>query len=340
MEVRVYPANLIRTAGELEGVGSAVRASSAALRNVAASLAKDRELYAAICSRLGRCADELELCAGKIGRYGSGAAAIAALYESADNSLAEMSAGYRAKTCGPGGGGGGSGRSDEDDPLALKYEGISVGAGALSGSLGGGILVAEGKLKIKSKFDLGKGKSLSGVEVSGDVSLLKGRAEGRAGQMKGGVEASVGKVAAKGMVGYSLMKDGKLSPALKAEASVEAIGLEAKADGQIGTDENNVHASAKGDLGYASAKAGAELSEQGFKAEAGAEAYAAKGEIKGGFTLLGIKIDASVEGKAGGAGIGASADVGSTGASGYLGAGLGLGAGIKIDIDWSEFKLF
>ena len=64
----------------------------------------------------------------------------------------------------------------------------------------------------------------------------------------------------------------------------------------------------------------------------------AKGKVSGGFTIFGIEFNASVEGKAGGAGVTAGAGVTTEGVSGKLGAGLGLGAGIEFSIDWSGFK--
>lgn len=64
----------------------------------------------------------------------------------------------------------------------------------------------------------------------------------------------------------------------------------------------------------------------------------AEGTVSGGFTIMGIKIKASVTGKAGGAGIGAEGRATTGGVSGEIKAGLGIGAGLKIDVDWSDFK--
>ena len=63
-----------------------------------------------------------------------------------------------------------------------------------------------------------------------------------------------------------------------------------------------------------------------------------EGKVSGGFTIFGIKIDASIKGKAGGAGLTGAAEATTGGVEGEIGAGLGLGAGIKIKIDWTNFK--
>lgn len=68
--------------------------------------------------------------------------------------------------------------------------------------------------------------------------------------------------------------------------------------------------------------------------------YFSQGKVSGGFTIFGIKIDAGVTGKAGGAGVSAEGKVTTGGVSGKIGAGLGLGAGVEISIDWSNFSLW
>lgn len=93
-------------------------------------------------------------------------------------------------------------------------------------------------------------------------------------------------------------------------------------------------------LTYKDETTGQTKTELGAKGKVGAEAYLAQGKVSGGFTIFGIKIDAGVTGKAGGAGVSAEGNVTTGGVSGKIGAGLGLGAGVEISIDWSNFSLW
>ena len=72
-------------------------------------------------------------------------------------------------------------------------------------------------------------------------------------------------------------------------------------------------------------------------AKAGAEVYLAKGEVKGGFEIFGIKIETEVEGKIGAIGAKVGGEIEDTSVEAEIGASLLGGAGIKVKIDWSEF---
>ena len=201
-------------------------------------------------------------------------------------------------------------------------------SGTLSGSLGGWA------------YDISKGK------ISGELYAAKGSAEGNIGALSGSVEGSVGKVEGKGQIGATLYKDGKFTPHLGAEAKAEASALSGEAKTQLGSDQYNVHAKAEGQVLTAEAKAGVnagvftsddETTKFGLQAKAGAEAYVASGKVSGGFSFMGIKIDASVDGHVG-AGASAGGEIASTGIEIDLDAALGLGLGLDIKIDWSNFK--
>lgn len=198
-----------------------------------------------------------------------------------------------------------------------------------------------------ASWDIEKGDVKAGVKGNASFSLVDGEVSGNIGYAKGTLGGSVGNVGAEGSVGLSLFSGGQFAPAIYGSAKAEANVAEGKVSGQLGTDEYNVHVAAEGTLLGAEAEAkfqaGRIVKEDGtvkygVEGKVGAEAYVAKGSIKGGFTLFGVKIDASVEGKAGGAGAKAGGEVTNSTAEGELGLGLGLGLGVKVKIDWTNFK--
>ncbi len=197
---------------------------------------------------------------------------------------------------------------------------------------------------VKAKFE----KDKRALEASAGIkaTLLKGKvsASGKYGEVS--AEAAAGVVSSGIAASIYAKKDenGKYRAGAEVKASASAKGLTGSVSGRAGTSKNNVHATASGTLGgaEAEAKAGIKADSNGeFKAyaAAGAEAYAAKGEVKGGITIFGIKIDAAVEGKAGAIGAKAGGEVSNSRASVDVGASFGLGAGIKISVDWSDFEL-
>lgn len=174
-----------------------------------------------------------------------------------------------------------------------------------------------------------------GVKASGSASVVQGEASGDYGILHGDIEGSVGTVAAEGTLGASLFKDGKFDPNAEAAIGISGSVLKGKASGRVGNDSYNAHASASGDVLTAKAGAKVKVSKKGVEAKAEAGAYLAQGEVSGGITILGLKIDVGVSGKAGGAGAEAEVKASSTSVGGKIGAGLGLGAGVSINVDWS-----
>lgn len=209
-----------------------------------------------------------------------------------------------------------------------------------------------GKLKIK-KDENGKIDSVNVIDASLSVkgSVASGEAEASYGAAKIKGEADVLTVEGKVSGKVKLVEDGKFAPQIAAEAKVSGDIAKGSLNGTIGTDSYNVHGTAKGEFGHAEASAGVGLGKityedengntktgYGAYAEAGAEAYLAKGTLGGGVTLFGIKFDASVDFKAGGAGAKASGEVKTGSLKGGLGLGLGVGLGVNFSVDWSNFK--
>lgn len=210
--------------------------------------------------------------------------------------------------------------------------------------------VHDGKWKVSEKD--GKISSDITFGAEGEVHLAKGKiTQDINGVLHREINGTVGQVSAEGTAGLTLYKDGKLSPALQAKLKVEAVAAKGSIEDRIGTEDYNYHTKASGSVGVASAEAtagigritykdanGTEHTAWGAQGKVGAEAYLAEGKVSGGFTIMGIKIDAGVSGKLGGAGASAGGQVTTSGVSGKLDLGLGAGLGVDISVDWSGFK--
>lgn len=187
-----------------------------------------------------------------------------------------------------------------------------------------------------------------GVDAYAEAHLVQGKVEGSYGPLSGSVEGAIGVAAVSGSLGASLFNDGMFAPSVSGDVEAKVVGAEGSAKAKLGNDDVNAHVNAKGSVmeakAYANGSVGVFAEEDesgnvtysaGVKGKVGAEAYAAQGEVSGGIDLFGIKINATLEGKAGGAGVSAEGKATTGGVSGKIGAGLGLGIGIGISIDWS-----
>lgn len=171
---------------------------------------------------------------------------------------------------------------------------------------------------IKHKDNKLDSVSLIEAEKSGEFHVAKGKVKGSVGVFSNETEGYVGQVEAKGSVGATLIKDGKITPQVSLKGEISGDVAKAKNKTSIGSDNTNVNASAegsvlsgsiKGDVGIGKInykdKDGNEKQAYGASAEVKAEGYLAQGKVKGGFTIFGIKVNAGVSGKAGGAGVSA-----------------------------------
>lgn len=242
------------------------------------------------------------------------------------------------------------------EDIALLSRATSVSGSVLgfgwAASLSGDFLGASLDTTKKAAWNLEDGDVSAEYSVSGEAHIAQGKASGNIGLLGGDIGGKVGKIGATGKVEATLFDDGEFRPSIGGNAKVEAKALEGEANLKFGTEENNAHAKAEGSLFGAEAKASAGIgkvtyedasgntkSGYGVTAKVGAEAYVAEGSLSSGFNLFGIKIDASVSGKAGGVGVSAGGSVTTNGVSGKIGAGLGVGGGVEISIDWSNFSL-
>ena len=210
----------------------------------------------------------------------------------------------------------------------------------------------DGKLSV-DRDEHGKITDIDVLEASASAkgSVLSGEAQASYGAAKVKGEADILTAEAEASAKVKIMEDGKFAPQIAAEAKASGDIAKGSLDATIGTDDNNVYGTAEGEFGHAEASAGVGVGKVTYKdadgnvhtgygayAEAGAEAYLAKGSLGGGLTICGIKFGASVEFKAGGAGATAGGEVNTGGLKGGLGLGLGVGLGINFSVDWSGFK--
>ena len=168
------------------------------------------------------------------------------------------------------------------------------------------------------------------VSVSAYFAKVKGGYRGKYGEYSN--EFTVGGGSTKGELGATLFDKGKINPGLYIKGEAETYLIREKRSVRLGTEDVNVHASGEETLFGAKAdgKAGFNLQE-GVFAKAGAEAYVAKGEIKGGIDLFGVKVDLTGEAMYG-VNATAGAEVGPKAAEGELGLGP---VKVKLNVDWS-----
>lgn len=179
--------------------------------------------------------------------------------------------------------------------------------------------------------------------AEGSATVLTGAIAKEGKYAAGSAEASLFKIEGEASLGVSNSfseKDGEGElETIGAKISGSATVLSGEAEGRLGMEDMNAHGGAEGALlgAGAEAEAGISYGDGGFTAKAGAEAeaYLAKGEVKGGFTIFGIDIEVGAEGMIG---VQAEAEV-EAGLDGF-GFDLGLGPiGIDVAIDWSGFDL-
>lgn len=228
--------------------------------------------------------------------------------------------------------------------LGLKTEGTAEGD-----FIGGSI-----ETKSKAKWNPKDGEIGIEKDIEAEGHVAKGKLEGSIGYLAGEIDGSVGNVGAVGTIGATLMKDNKFVPSVEIGGKAEASVAKGNAEIRNGTEENNIHIGANGSVLDASAEAKSSVgfikvedpqthklkTKFGIEGKAGAEACAAKGEISGGISIFGIKIEAGVSGKAGAVGAGVGGSLTTGGVSGKIDAALVLGLGVEINIDWSDFSLW
>lgn len=195
-------------------------------------------------------------------------------------------------------------------------------------------LSGKADIKTSAEWNVKKGNVGVGVKASASGSALKVANEGRVGIAKGEYEVKVGTAQAEGKATLNVISSGEFNPKLEASAKAEAQGASGKLEGSLGSDDLNVHLKGEGTVGKAEAEAKIALSKDGVggKAEVGAAVFS--GKATGGVTILGLKIDASIQGEA--LSVGAGAEFGVSDSSFEIGGKLSFlaGLGLKIKVSW------
>ena len=222
---------------------------------------------------------------------------------------------------------------------------FDYGLGVLAGSLD--LLGYKTTDKEGLKFNLTEGDLYAYKKVGLEGYLTKASIENKLGVFSGKSSAELLHFDTDFGGEITLFKDGKFSPNVSIGGSAEGSVLHLETEYQVGTDDLNYHLEGEADVLGGEVKADAGLGysyENGelqfeAKVEGGAEVYALKGEAKTGFTIFGIDVDVSVEGKLGAAGGTFSAGVTEDGFN--LGGGLSalLGVEANLNVDWSDADL-
>ena len=202
--------------------------------------------------------------------------------------------------------------------------------------------------KNSAKWSIKDGEAEIEKSLNLDAQLAKGTIAGSLGNLSGTINTSVGAVEGKGKIGFGLFSENKFRPNIEMGVSGSVSALKGdfelvdgdnnantyvKGEGSLFTVKGEVGASA-GHITYTDKNTGEVKDGWGVKGEAGFEAYAAEGKIKGGFQIGNLKLDVGLSGKAGGAGatVGGYATTG--GVRGKIGAGLGLGFDLEVGLEW------
>lgn len=261
---------------------------------------------------------------------------------------------------GDGGGAGSAGGRGGVDETKLWSGALFSGGIALGGSFLGHQISAGASYDVfgasvdttkKATWDLDDGDAGVKYGITADGHVAQGKIEGSIGDRSASLTGEFLTGSVSGAIGFGLMRDGVFAPSVQAGLKAEGSVLHGELEVQRGTDEFNVHSNAEGSVltGELEAKVGAGVITEelpngkvqtayGVEGKVSAEGYVFQGEVSGGFTIFGIKVDASLEGNALGAGFEAGGSITTNGVSGKIGAGLGIGGGVEISVDWSDFE--
>ncbi len=199
-----------------------------------------------------------------------------------------------------------------------------------------------------AELDWDNGRVFAGVREKLGFSVFDAEGGASVGWLQGNGRIGLGNVGLQGEAGINIFQDGSFKPSIGAGIKGEASALNGDLNGQFGSDQYNIHGRAEGKLLGAEAEGRIWFGEiedddgtvkYGFDSKLQAEYYAAQGTVGTGFTLFGIKVDGSITGKLGGAGIGAGVGFSTGGVEGEASLGFLAGLGFKVSVDWSGFEM-
>lgn len=173
-----------------------------------------------------------------------------------------------------------------------------------------------------------------GVEGKLEGYLLKGEAHGEIGLLSGDASIKIGGASVGGNVKCELFDDGEWDFEFEAEAVAEAYVAKGEASVRFGTEDNNAYVAGEGYVCVAEARGEIEIDEDGFEVKGEVGAAVLKGEARWGFTLFGIKVEATAEGEVLGVGAGAGFKIESNSMELFGKLTAFLGFGLKLKISW------
>ena len=206
-----------------------------------------------------------------------------------------------------------------------------------------------GNLAVKgalARADTSETFSLCGVPATGAawgelvggalclVPYAKGKGDGEANMSSAGLGAKA-EAGAHVAAGGTNVAVGPLTSKGEAKAFAGSMGISAEGSMRMAVPNFDHHVKARGEVLTAKSEATFVVGDEGAETKLGAEAYVATGEILGGITFWGVKVDLSLEAKVGGAGGAVGVAAKPTSIEGEIAAGLGLGVGAKLKVDWS-----
>lgn len=232
-------------------------------------------------------------------------------------------------------------KSDEAKVSGSDRSETKAGNVSVSHEQSGGLLGYEAGITTSINGKGEDGTAYIGTKGEASGYIAKGKMTGSIGIASASSGIAIGSVGVSGEAQGVLFKDGKFNPQAALTVGAEAEGITGNIDGKLGSDKNNIHIGASGTVGTAKAEASCAIGLDGVGASAEVGAAVFKGEVKTGFTILGVNFDFTLEGEA--MGVGAKVEAGilqSTNATGEqvttleiggkLTALLGLGLNLKI----------
>lgn len=334
-EINVKIENLKKIPEDYQKICNSLQSANQSIQNVSGMMQKYS--YSNVRRALSNAVQNNETYTGMIGQLENTLVSIIQQYEKTENEILSKTITNKKYSDLSSNG---SGITDVDSTNNKKKKEGSIAYAEGKSSISGifGEAYAQGAISIL-EWKYGAEKLRAFAEASWAGAKGKAAAEGKYGAVS--VEGSLLEIMGEASFGipdsFSISEDEAKTAGLA--VAISAAVLHGKAEGRVGLENMNVHGTAEGSVlgAGASAELGVVAGDGtiGLKAGVDAEAYLAKGEVSGGFTIFGIDIDIGAEGMIG-VQAEASAEVGITG----FGFDLGLGPiGLDVAIDWSDFDL-
>ena len=222
-----------------------------------------------------------------------------------------------------------------------------IGGVHTAATVSGSLLNRELSFGVNAEFDQDKNEGIS-AEIEAKGTLAEGKVNANYGYRYRNLSGAIGTASVKGEATAVISQEGKFDPQLGVSLSAAVVGAQGEAEAGFGTEDNNVHVKASGELGIAEAEAGFQLGrvenaetgkmESGARVSVSAKATGAKGTVSGGITICGVDIDISVSGEAGSVGVEGGISVTESGFKADAGLAALVGVDGSISVDWSDAK--